>query len=156
MPSFHSPLLWPIANSSPAPPPAASREAEALLARRPGKGNAMRVELLYFDGCPGHAALLPRLRELVGETAAIELRRVESPEEAHAERFLGSPTLRIDGEDVEPGAGERSDYGVKCRLYRSAEGQSHAPPDDWIRRALRAAEGHGADERPPGPRRQAS
>ncbi len=113
----------------------------------------MKVELLYFEGCPGHEALLPRVRELVGDAAGIDLRQVGSTEEAHAERFLGSPTLRIDGEDVEPGASARTDFGIKCRLYRSTEGQSHAPPDEWIRRALRTATGRDAEravrQRPP-------
>lgn len=61
---------------------------------------------------------------------------MESPEAAEAERFLGSPTLRVDGRDVEPGAESRTDFGLKCRLYRTAAGQSHAPPDDWIARSL--------------------
>ena len=68
----------------------------------------MRIELLYFDGCPNHEAFLPHLRELLSRerrTEEVRLRRVESPEHAERERFLGSPTLRIDGRDVEPGAG---------------------------------------------------
>ena len=78
-----------------------------------------RIELLYFEGCPGYESLLARLPPLVGDAAELELRRVTSPEEAEAERFLGSPTLRIDGEDVEPAAAERADFGMKCRLYRT-------------------------------------
>jgi hypothetical protein len=95
-----------------------------------------RIELLYFEGCPGYQSLIARLPELVGNTAEITLRRVASPEEAEVERFLGSPTLRIDGEDVEPGARDRTDYGMKCRLYRTGEGHAHTPPDEWIRRAV--------------------
>lgn len=96
----------------------------------------MKVEILYFEGCPGFADLLPRVRELVGDRAEIELRAVESVEEAERARFLGSPTLRVDGADVEAGADERNDYGMKCRLYRTGDGHSHAPPDEWVRRAL--------------------
>jgi hypothetical protein len=97
------------------------------------------VELLYFDGCPSHEALLPRLRALLadaGVTAEVELRRVESAEAAERERFLGSPTLRIDGRDIEPAAAERTDYGVKCRLYATEDGLQGTPPDAWIRDAL--------------------
>jgi hypothetical protein len=99
----------------------------------------MRIELLYFDGCPSYEALLPALRELLaveGIEDEIELRRVETPEDAERERFLGSPTLRIDGEDVDPGAREREDFGFKCRLYRSENGLSKTPPEPWIRTAL--------------------
>ncbi len=88
-----------------------------------------RVELLYFDGCPNHEALLPHLRALLdahGIDAPIHLREITSAEAAVAERFLGSPTLRIDGEDVDPGASERDDYGLKCRLY-AADGGLRGP-----------------------------
>lgn len=103
----------------------------------------MRIELLYFDGCPNHEAFLPHLRELLSRerrTEEVRLRRVESPEHAERERFLGSPTLRIDGRDVEPGAAERGDFGLQCRLYRTEGGVSGAPHDDWIVQALRAVQ----------------
>src|SRR6266516_1224365 len=99
----------------------------------------MRIELLYFDGCPSYEALLPELRELLSDAGIedeIELRRVESLAAAERERFLGSPTLRVEGEDVDPTAGERKDFGLKCRLYRSADGYSPTPPATWIRSAL--------------------
>jgi hypothetical protein len=99
----------------------------------------MKIELLYFDGCPSYAELLPKLRELLageGIEKEVELRRVESPEEAERERFLGSPTVRIDGEDVDPGARERNDFGLECRLYRTKEGLVRMPPEAWIRAAL--------------------
>lgn len=98
-----------------------------------------RVEVLYFDGCPNHEPLLERLPGLLdraGVEADIELRRVESPDEADRVRFLGSPTLRIDGEDVDPGAGARTDFGLKCRLFATSEGLRGLPPDDWILGAL--------------------
>ena len=100
----------------------------------------MKVELLYFDGCPNYETLLPRLRQLLrdrGLDTDIELRRIETLEAAEAERFLGSPTVRMDGRDVEAGADERSDFGLKCRIYRSPAGTSPVPRDDWIVSALR-------------------
>ena len=103
----------------------------------------MGVTVLFFDGCPSYEALMPRLRTLVLEAGLTEddiaLQRVESPGEAEAQRFLGSPTVRVDGVDVEPGAADREDFGMKCRLYRFAECQTPTPPDAWIRSALKAA-----------------
>ncbi|SRR5260221_14026051 len=99
----------------------------------------MRVELLYFDGCPSYEALLPELRALLaneGIEDEIELCRVETIEDAERERFLGSPTVRINGEDVDPGAHEREDFGLKCRLYRGGDGVSRTPPEPWIKAAL--------------------
>jgi hypothetical protein len=99
----------------------------------------MKIELLYFDGCPSYLELLPRLRELLaseGIDVEVELRRVETSEQAERERFLGSPTVRIDGEDVDPSAGDRHGFGLECRLYRTEEGLLRTPPEAWIRAAL--------------------
>jgi len=102
----------------------------------------MRIELLYFEGCPSYEALLPELRALLaseGISDEIELRAVEAIEDAERERFLGSPTLRIDGKDVDPSAEGREDFGIKCRLYRAEDGLGHVPPQAWVRAALRDA-----------------
>jgi hypothetical protein len=99
----------------------------------------MRVEILYFDGCPNHEALLPHLRELArraGRPVEIELRRIPDQTTAERERFLGSPTIRIDGRDVEPGADERNDFGLKCRLYRTSNGITGLPDSEWIVESL--------------------
>jgi hypothetical protein len=63
-------------------------------------------------------------------------RRLETPEAAESERFLGSPTVRVNGVDVDPTAAERSDFGLKCRIYRSTERASPLPPEHWIRTTL--------------------
>ncbi|HWF25061.1 MAG TPA: hypothetical protein VG275_06425 [Solirubrobacteraceae bacterium] len=102
----------------------------------------MKIELLYFDGCPSSEAFLPRLRHLLeraGVSEEPELRRVESIEDAEHERFLGSPSLKIDGRDIEPGADERTDFGLKCRLYRTGSGMAGSPPDEYVLDAIAAA-----------------
>ena len=99
----------------------------------------MTLELLYFDGCPNHEALLPHLEQLLRGTeigAEIRLQRIADDTAAQHERFLGSPTVRVDGRDVEPGAEERDDFGLKCRLYRTPAGLRGGPPDEWILDAL--------------------
>jgi hypothetical protein len=106
----------------------------------------VRVELLYFDGCPNHEALLPRLRQIVADTgisAEVELRMISDDDAARRERFLGSPTVRVDGHDIEPDAEGRTDYGMKCRLYRISTGLSGQPQEQWVRAALRRASGAG-------------
>jgi len=100
----------------------------------------MKLEVLYFDGCPSHDQLMPALRELAAEHGAeLQQRRIETAEDAERARFLGSPSVRVDGVDVEPDARERTDFGMKCRLYRSSSGHSGTPPREWIERALRTA-----------------
>lgn len=103
----------------------------------------MTIELLYFDGCPSYEVLLTRLRRFLDEDQIdeqIELRKVESPERAESERFLGSPTLRVNGRDVDPGAEARDDFGLKCRLYPTESGLQGTPPDEWIIAAFRGQE----------------
>jgi hypothetical protein len=67
----------------------------------------------------------------------MKLRQVESEEDARRSRFLGSPTVRVDGRDIEPGADRRTDYGLKCRLYRTPDGIVGVPPDTVIVDALK-------------------
>jgi hypothetical protein len=103
----------------------------------------VKVEVLYFDGCPNHEALLPHLRELPrssGADADIELVRVEDAEAAERERFLWSPTVRLDGDDVEPRAADRTDFGLKFRLFATPEGLRGMPADEWVCAALQRAQ----------------
>jgi hypothetical protein len=99
----------------------------------------MTVELLYFDGCPNYEALLPHLGQLLRAAkipAKLELRRVADEDAARRERFLGSPSVRVNGRDVEPGAEAREDFGLKCRLYRLPRGLRGTPSDDWVLDAI--------------------
>ena len=106
------------------------------------EGDDVMVELLYFEGCPNHEALLPHLERLLGAAeipAEVKLREVADDDAAQRERFLGSPTVRVDGRDVEPGAEAREDFGLKCRLYRLPSGLGGAPLDEWVLDALALA-----------------
>jgi hypothetical protein len=105
------------------------------------------IEVLYFDGCPSYEALLPRLGELmaqVGVDVPVELRHVDTEEAAEQERFLGSPTLRINGEDVELNASLRTDYGLKCRLYTGPSGLNGVVPDELVLAGLARHYGRAA------------
>jgi hypothetical protein len=98
-----------------------------------------RVEILYFDGCPNQEparALVERLAKELRVEPEIELVQVPDPEAAVMLRFLGSPTVRVDGVDVEPGAEERRDFAFSCRIYRSEDGASEQPAESWVRDAL--------------------
>ena len=79
----------------------------------------MKVELLYWDGCPSHAEALALLEEVMaakGVEATVELREITSKAEAVEERLPGSPTIRVDGRDIDSvGANPRP--ALTCRLY---------------------------------------
>ena len=99
----------------------------------------MHIEVLYVDDCPNHAETVDDVRRLVHElgiSADVEAVRVEDRDEAERRRFLGSPTVRVDGVDVEPGAETRTDYSFACRVYRTGAGYAGRPDERWIREAL--------------------
>ena len=98
------------------------------------------VELLYWSGCPSHPQALADLREAMSELgldpAAVNVREVDSDEQAREEGFVGSPTIRIDGRDIQPPQGEPT--GLTCRIYRRRDGRISPTPDPLdVREALR-------------------
>lgn len=101
-----------------------------------------RVEILYFDGCPNHEparALVERVAAELRVEPVIELVEVVDADAAVELRFLGSPTIRVDGHDVEPGADERHEFVLSCRVYRTERGLAGQPDAGWIRAALSGA-----------------
>ena len=97
------------------------------------------IDVLTFNGCPHGKPALELVERVVGELGIeATIRRVDVPDaEAAAEqRFLGSPTVRVNGRDVEPGAEERSDYALSCRVYRTTSGFAGQPDEQLLRDAL--------------------
>ncbi len=102
----------------------------------------MKIELLYFDGCPTHEKALEILKECVDEYAPgskIEIIKVESEQQAAAEKFLGSPTLRVQGQDIDPLAKGKDDYGMRCRIYQYNGQFGGTPAKEMIIKALKDA-----------------
>ena len=67
----------------------------------------MRIEVLFFDGCPNRGPAVERLQEVLGEEGiSAEVVEVIVTEQSMARelRFLGSPTVRVNGLDAEPAA----------------------------------------------------
>lgn len=110
-----------------------AREAGAVRHGKP------LVEILSFAGCPNHLgaiALVERLSGELGIEPEIELVEVPDQEAARRLRFLGSPTIRVGGRDVDPDADERSDYALSCRVFRTEAGMAGQPDERWVRDAL--------------------
>lgn len=102
----------------------------------------MNVELLFWEGCPSHPRALADLRAAMAELgldpSAVALREVHTREQAEGERFVGSPTIRIDGIDIQPPGEEPC--GLACRVYHRRDGRVSPTPDpEDVRDALRAA-----------------
>ena len=100
------------------------------------------VELLFWDGCPSHPEALDQLDRILreeGVPTSVELVEVTSDEQAQRERFPGSPTIRINGQDVIP-PGDTEPFSLTCRVYRSRDGRVTPVPDpEDLREAVRRA-----------------
>ena len=113
-----------------------------MAARR--EGRRPLVEVLYVRDCPHYQealALVERVCAELGVDAELRAVRIDDQEAAERARFPGSPTVRVDGRDVEPGAGPPGGYAVACRVYRHGRGVAGYPAERWIREALLAAAG---------------
>jgi hypothetical protein len=99
------------------------------------KEHAVHVTLLYFDGCPNWTTADVRLRALGNELGiTIERQKVETPEEAEAIGFRGSPTILVDGRD--PFAQGDEPVGLSCRIYQTPEGPAGAPTTEQLMAVL--------------------
>ena len=99
----------------------------------------MQVDILYFEGCPNHAPTVGRVKQIaadMGLTIPVREVQITTPEEAQERRFLGPPTVFVNGVDIDPNARLEVSYRLSCRVYPGASG---LPPEDMIRTALQSA-----------------
>lgn len=104
----------------------------------------MNAELLWFEGCPNHQAAEALLLDVLAEQGVVAtVRRIEVPDEATGNRvrFPGSPTIRIDGRDIDPEFDPATcvDCTPRCRVYATSSGLRGVPERSWIERAVQAA-----------------
>lgn len=115
----------------------------------------MKVELLYFGGCPGHERARRALEDALaheGIRAKIKIIAVDTVNAAQEYEFPGSPTIRIDGRDIFPVQAlvskpswhpgdchtylDRSHWQLCCRIYETSEGRKNHPTTEMIRKRL--------------------
>jgi hypothetical protein len=100
----------------------------------------LHIDFLYWEDCPSHEAALALLRSVLADEhiqAEVTVQDVETDEDAIALRFPGSPTIRVNGRDIDPTIDEDV-AGLTCRAYRTAAGKvSPLPPRDLIANAVR-------------------
>jgi hypothetical protein len=90
----------------------------------------VQIELLYWDGCPSYPEAKTMLEEVLtrrGIDAPIHMREVRTDEEAQSLRFPGSPTIRVDGRDVDS-AGANARPALNCRIYHLPDGRVSPVP----------------------------
>ena len=104
--------------------------------------NKLKIEVLVFEGCPHAAPAEKFVRESVAELGLdveIEIINVVDNTDAVSKRFLGSPSVRIDGRDIEVEENELTQYSMRCRVYRDRDSYSGVPTKALILSAIAEA-----------------
>jgi len=103
----------------------------------------MKIELLYFDGCPSWENGLKNLEAALQEeglSASVEMVKVIDDDDAARLKFLGSPHFRVNGRDLWPE--ERETYSLSCRVYVTPEGVKGFPTVAMLRQQLKQFKGN--------------
>jgi hypothetical protein len=103
-----------------------------------------QIELLWWEGCPSWKQTLDDLEAAMAEVgldpARVVVREIDDYAHAEAERFTGSPTIRVDGKDVIAPDPEEALPSLTCRVYRLRDGRVSPKPDPAdLREALQRA-----------------
>jgi hypothetical protein len=99
----------------------------------------VKVRVLFFEGCPSYTQAIENVRGALTEAkinADIELIKVSSREEALAQQFLGSPTIQINGVDLEGPNAQSAGVGFGCRVYNQGGKLQGWPSKEQIRSAI--------------------
>ena len=98
----------------------------------------MKIELLYFDGCPSWRSGLETFHAAIkanGLDVAVELVQVLDNDDATRKKFLGSPSFRINGIDL--WEEKRDVYSMSCRVYATPDGMKGSPSVPMLEQAIR-------------------
>ena len=102
----------------------------------------MKIQFLWWEDCPSHPEAWQRLQQTLADLQLeVAVERIEVLTDADAERwhFPGSPTILVNGVDIDPRAPDLPSR-LTCRLYHTEQGRpSPYPSVEMIKRALIAA-----------------
>jgi hypothetical protein len=102
------------------------------------------VEILVINGCPHEewaVELVAASAQRLGATPVVNLVEVCDLDQAAAVRFVGSPTIRVNGRDVAPApvaSGARAP-ALACRIYRTSQGHRGVPDERLVLEAMATA-----------------
>ncbi len=100
-------------------------------------GSHLQIEVLYLKDCPHHLPTLERINWVLREEGCLaDVREVLVPDRDTAQNwnFLGSPSVRVNGTDLEPAASNSGNFGLMCRRYAGG-----VPSAELIRAAIWSA-----------------
>lgn len=107
------------------------------------------IEFLWYEDCPSHDDAFQLLQDVLADLdvdAHIERIKVETQEQAQELRFPGSPTIRINGVDIDPEGAAGLPNALTCRAYRRKDGRiSPLPSREQVRKAAQRVMTGSAD-----------
>ena len=107
--------------------------------------NESKIEFLYWEDCPSHPQAWSLLQEAMAELGVeipVEQIEVVTDEDAEKLAFPGSPTIRVNGVDIDPDGAVQMGTALTCRIYRLQDGRfSPVPSKEMIRQALASESG---------------
>ncbi len=115
---------------------------EILVTITQTKSKVARISILFIKGCPGYISAAKYIKDIIADEAIdaeITLIEIDNDEDARQLHFIGSPTVRVNGMDVEKGFSYTKDYGVRSRIYNIEGNPSDCPSKSMIRSAIRKA-----------------
>jgi hypothetical protein len=102
--------------------------------------DAVRIEFLYWEDCPSHETAWDRLQAILKEKglqAQVNRVQIQTEQDAQKWSFCGSPTIRVNGIDIDPKGAQVQPIALNCRIYHTPEGRvTPLPPEEMIREAL--------------------
>src|SRR5437588_7621844 len=108
----------------------------------------MEIEVLYFDGCPNHGPAVQLLRDVLAEQeiqATISEVNVRDSDEAQRIGFLGSPSVRVNGVDIDPSARLSRECGMMCRTYTVNGRREGTPSREMVLQVILSAQSRAKD-----------
>lgn len=97
----------------------------------------LSIELLYFSDCPSWKETIDDLKDVLNEmglTVNISLTLVETNADAEKLKFPGSPTVRLNGQDLFPE--NQSNFALQCRIYQTPDGLKGTPSKEMVREQI--------------------
>jgi Domain of unknown function (DUF2703) len=103
-------------------------------------GNPIKIEFLFWEECPSHGPTWERLQAILKEKGLkVQVIRIEirTDEDVKQWNFCGSPTIQINGEDIDPKGAQTQRIGLNCRVYHTPDGRvTPVPSEKMIRTAI--------------------
>lgn len=102
----------------------------------------MKIELFWIDKCSSYQRVRELLEQILRDeniAAKIEMIQVRDNADARAKKFLGSPTIRINGIDLfaQP---DQCNFAMQCRVYRTPDGLKGTPTTEMVRAEMKRIE----------------